>query len=83
MEREVPPGQELPRSLRHHRRVEAGSPSGAGSFAELVADCGGSDDACGADALDADGVEEDRRADPVETKAPRNDRRTAAAASQR
>ena len=83
MERQVPAEQELPRGLRHHRRVEAGAASGAGSFAESVVDERAGDDACRADARSADAAEEDRRADPVEAEAPGDDIRAATTASQR
>lgn len=77
MERQIPSGQEFRRGLRHHRRVEAGSPSGAGRLAEYIVGYGphgfGGPRA-------RDGGEEDR-ADPVEAKASGDDIR--AAASQR
>ena len=79
VERQIPSGQEFRRGLRHHRRVEAGSPSGAGSLAEYIVDRG-SHGYGGAYDRGADGGEEDR-ADPVEAKAPGDDIR--AAASQR
>lgn len=79
MERQIPSGQEFRRGLRHHRRVEAGSPSGAGSLTEYIVDRGPYGYG-GAYDRGADGGEEDR-ADPVEAKAPGDDIR--AAASQR
>lgn len=83
MERQVPPGQELPRGLRHHRRVEAGAPSGAGCFAKSVVDERPGDDARRADACSADAAEEDRRADPMEAEAPGDDIRAATIVLQR
>ena len=83
MERQVPPGQELPRGLRRHRRVETGAPSGTGCFAESVVDERSGDDARRADGRSADAAEEDRRADPVEAEAPGDDIRAATTASQR
>lgn len=76
VEREVPAGQKLPGSLRHHHRVEAGAANRARSWEKIVHD-DDRHDACRSGPVDADGVQANCRSEPVATETRDHPRITA------